>query len=351
MQRIIALIHIWCCLLLASPSILACTRVLWANDHAVIVGRTMDWRGDMHTNLWIYPRGMAREGLAEKNSMHWVSKYGSIVATAHDVLTTDGMNEKGLAAHLLWLNETDYGTRNDRLPGMSVLMVAQYYLDNFSSVEEAVRFVTSTRFQIEPFALETPLNLHFLLEDSTGDSAIIEYINGEPHIYHDRSHVVVTNSPTYDIQLEQMHLYQGLGGILPLPGSTASPDRFVRASYYLGRLPQPTSDRSAITEILSVTNNTAIPYAMASADHPIPSETIWETALDLTHRVYYFISTSQHNLLWANLNQFNLNVSAPTLKLDLVNHPDLSGDVTSLFLPCNTATNFNKELLSKGFLA
>jgi penicillin V acylase-like amidase (Ntn superfamily) len=90
---------------------------------------------------------------------------------------------------------------------------------------------------------------------------------------------------------------------------------------------------------------------MASVDHPIPSETIWETALDLTHRVYYFISTSQHNLLWANLNQFNLNASAPTLKLDLVNQPDLSGDVTSLFLPCNTATNFNKEALSKGFLA
>lgn len=311
--------------------VFACTRALWKNDQAVVVGRTMDWSGDMKSNLWVYPRGIERDGLALVNSMSWISKYGSIVTTAYDAISTDGMNEKGLGVHLFWLEESDYGQRQDNLPAISVLMWEQYYLDNFATVEEAVRFTQSTQFQIEKFELDQAMTVHLILDDSTGDSAIIEYLDGQVHIYHDHHYTVATNSPSYDKQLINLQSYKGYGGDKPLPGTTDSTDRFVRAAFYSDRLPTPMNSRDAIMKILSVTNNTAMPYGASTAERPEPSETIWHTALDLSHHIYYFISTNTHNLIWANLDKFNLAAGAPILKLDLVNSPHLVGDVTNQF--------------------
>jgi penicillin V acylase-like amidase (Ntn superfamily) len=313
------------------PSVSACTRALWVNDQNVVVGRTMDWNGEMKSNLWVFPRGIEREGFADVNSMRWKSKYGSIVTNAHDAIATDGMNEKGFAAHIFWLIESDYGQRNESLPGMSVLMWEQYYLDNFATVDEAVRSTEGSPFQLEPFALEEPMSLHLVIEDASGDSAIFEYIDGQLHIYHDRSYVAVTNSPTFDKQLVNLRGYKGFGGDNALPGTTESTDRFVRAAYYALHLPQPTSSRDAIAKILSVTSNTAMPSQELSAERTWASRTIWHTALDLTHRIYYFMSTDTHSLIWANLDKFNLKEGAPILKLDLVNQDNLAGDITNKF--------------------
>lgn len=96
-------------LLADSAGSLACTRVVYlGNNDDVITARSMDWKLDVATNLYILPRGIARTGESGPNSIKWTAKYGSVVATGYDVSTTDGMNEKGLAAELLWLVESQY---------------------------------------------------------------------------------------------------------------------------------------------------------------------------------------------------------------------------------------------------
>ena len=82
----------------------ACTRFVYlgANDQ-VITGRSMDWKTDVGTNLWVFPRGMKRSGEVGPNSIQWTSKHGSVIASGYDISTTDGMNEAGLVANLLWL--------------------------------------------------------------------------------------------------------------------------------------------------------------------------------------------------------------------------------------------------------
>ena len=49
------------------------------------------------------------------------------------------MNEKGFGVNLLWLGSSDYGARDAQRPGLSMSLWAQYFLDNFATVEEAVR--------------------------------------------------------------------------------------------------------------------------------------------------------------------------------------------------------------------
>jgi penicillin V acylase-like amidase (Ntn superfamily) len=95
----------------ASPgSTEACTRALYvAKDGTVIVGRSMDWGEDMHSNMWVLPRGMKRDGRGGKNTISWESKYGSLIVSAYDIGTAEGMNEKGLVVNELALVESDYG--------------------------------------------------------------------------------------------------------------------------------------------------------------------------------------------------------------------------------------------------
>lgn len=323
----------------STSSVLACTRVLNAdNSKAVLVGRTMDWSQDMKTNLIVYPRDIERTGWASVNPLKWTSKYGSIVATVFDAMTTDGMNEKGFAAHILWLNEADYGVRDKKLTGMSVVLWAQFYLDNFQSVDEAVRFTEKKSFQLEPFfypGTQDGINVHLALEDAKGDSAIIEYTDGVVHIFHNRKYAVLTNSPSFEQQLKNLEKYKGFGGDIALPGTTDSLDRFVRATYYGINLPKAKSTNEAITYLLSVVQNISEPYGVSSTEHQEIEPTLWRTVSDLTHRIYYFNSSTNLNYIWAQLDKFNLATGSPIMKLDLSSDPDLTGDVSKKFKPVN----------------
>ncbi len=100
----------------------ACTRVVYlGQEGTVITARSMDWMSDMGSNLWVFPRGMRRDGAVGPNSIQWTSRYGSVVVSVFDAATADGMNEKGLVANLLYLAETRYPTPapNDK-PGGAV---------------------------------------------------------------------------------------------------------------------------------------------------------------------------------------------------------------------------------------
>jgi len=85
----------------------------------------MDWKTDIGTNLWILPRGMARTGEVGSNSIKWTSRYGSVIASAYEVSTSDGMNEKGLVVNLLWLVESEYPKPGSNKPGLALSLWAQ----------------------------------------------------------------------------------------------------------------------------------------------------------------------------------------------------------------------------------
>ena len=118
-----------------------CTRVVYSGTNGMVAtGRSMDWKTEMHSNLWAFPRGMMRSGEAGENSLKWTSRYGSVVTSAFEIASTDGMNEKGLVANLLWLPETKYPLRDKNKPGLAITAWVQYMLDNFATVEEAVSY-------------------------------------------------------------------------------------------------------------------------------------------------------------------------------------------------------------------
>jgi penicillin V acylase-like amidase (Ntn superfamily) len=202
--------------------------VYLGSDGVVITGRSMDWMEDMKSNLWAFPAGMKRDGAAGTNTPAWVSKYGSITVSAYDFATTDGMNEAGLVANLLYLAESDYGEPDGSRPHLSISSWAQYVLDNFA---EAVEALSAEPFQIvAPVVPDLPLaQLHSSLSDANGDSALFEYIGGKLLIHHGKRYQVMTNSPRFDDQLALNAYWQSIGGLTFLPGTNRAADRFARA--------------------------------------------------------------------------------------------------------------------------
>lgn len=183
----------------------AYTRVVYQGlGTTVVTARSMDWKEDIGTNLWIFPRGMERTGEVGPNSLKWTATYGSVIASAYDMSTTDGMNEKGLVANLLWLVESKYPEWDQTKPGLSVAAWTQYVLDNFATVAEAVAELKKESFVViidNMPGTARMANVHLSLSDVSGDNAIFEYVAGKLVIYHDRSYQVMTNSPTFDEQL------------------------------------------------------------------------------------------------------------------------------------------------------
>ena len=219
----------------------ACTRALYVSkDGTVITGRSMDWGEDMMSNMWVLPRGMQRDGRGGKNTISWVSKYGSLIVTAYDIGTADGMNEKGLVASELALVESDYGKPAEGAKVISLSTWPQYVLDNFATVAEVVADLQKEAFSVQTVILGTgrPANMHLAISDATGDSAIFEYVRGRLVIHHGKQYKVMTNSPTYEKQLAIMEYWKDAGGLeKSLPGTSRAADRFVRATFLLERAP------------------------------------------------------------------------------------------------------------------
>lgn len=305
-----------------------CTRVMRSEaSGSVLVGRNMDFHQDLQTTLWALPRGIERSaGVA--GSPSWRAKHGSVVAASFDIMSVDGLNEAGLAGHILWLAEAEYGPRDEARPALPLSLWLQYFLDNSATVAEAVAWIEESRVQLLPVADPTTgeaPTLHLALDDAGGDSAIVEYEGGNAKVWHDRDYRVMTNSPTFDKQLEQLERVEGFGGDLPLPGTTDAADRFARASYYSSRLPEPKSQVEAIAGMFSVIRNAAQPFRVPDPDKPFASQTIWQTVTDLTNRRYVFESTTRPNIVWVDLDDLDLSEGASPGRLDLVGDKALEG--------------------------
>ncbi|MEF9603339.1 linear amide C-N hydrolase [Paracoccus sp. PXZ] len=307
---------------LSAPAADACTRVTYLGPEGrVLTGRSMDWSMPMLSNLWLLPRGMKRDGAAGPRSVEWVSKYGSVVVSGYDISTVDGMNEAGLAANMLWLLKSQYPEDDGQTPRMSLSVWAQFFLDNFATVDEAVQYLRAHPFHtvtkdvpIQPGKLTT---VHLSLSDATGDSAILEWIDGELQIHHGREYRVMTNDPPYAEQLAIVDYWKGMNPRESLPGSTRAADRFVRAGTYIDMVVQSDDPRVAAAAVFSVVRNASVPYGVSIPDAPNLSTTRWRVVADQKSRIYYVESAISPNTLWVEMEKLDFSEGAPVRKLDL----------------------------------
>jgi len=296
----------------------------------MVVARSMDLFVSDEPQIVVMPRGQQHDGDAGKHSLQWRSKYGSLVVTAfHTRTASDGMNEKGLAAHLLYLSGSEYPDAIPDALSLSNTLWAQYILDNFATVNEALEGTKNLSIVATKVKGRT-WPIHLSIEDSTGDSAVIEFIKGEIKIYHGKEYRVMTNEPPYAIQLANLKQYKLFGGNKALPGDTDPLSRFVRVATYLKTLPTSNTGLDATAGILSVIRTAMVPFGAedtSGSDTEDSWPTRWVTVADLSNKLFFFNSTTAPNIIWFDLKKMDFSENAKTLSIDPT-AIDLEGDVT-----------------------
>jgi penicillin V acylase-like amidase (Ntn superfamily) len=284
----------------------------------------------------VLPRGLAHDGgklgeaVVAANPLRWTSKYGSLVTTVYGMGTADGMNERGLSGHMLYLPSTDFGPPDPAKPALQAGLWVQYLLDTAATVPEALALLDDVQLvMVEAHGART--TVHLALEDASGDSSIIEFISGKQVVHHGRAFRVMTNDPPYDEQLELLkaHDFSKPSSDMPLPGNVNPRDRFARATYFLSMMPAPKTEREGVAAMFAIARNVSVPFGAPYKDFGIYN-TEYRTVSDDTEKRYFFELTTSPNVIWAELNKFDLQPGAPVMML----HPDnidLSGDVTAKF--------------------
>lgn len=309
-------------LCLTASQSFACTRAVYLGPEGrVLTGRTMDWKLPMTSNLWVFPRGMKRDGAAGPRSVEWTSRFGSMIVTGYDIATVDGMNEEGLVANLQWLTDAVYPGDDGETPRLSLSVWAQYFLDNFATVADAVVHLRETR--IDAASGDVPgqegrlTTVHLSLSDATGDSAILEWIDGELVIHHSRDYRVMTNEPRFEEQLAVTRYWSGVDARQFIPGTSRASDRFVRASFYIDTVRQSDDPRIAAASVFSVIRNASVPYGISIADAPNLSTTRWRVVADQKDKLFYVESAISPNVFWVDLRKLDFSEGASVKWLDL----------------------------------
>lgn len=239
-----------------APAAQACSRILWkTQDHGTFVTRTMDWSEQTHPHLMNFPAGTSYLTHSEKTNKI-TSKYDVTGLTTYGFIT-DGVNSQGLSGNLLYDGEMDLNVKSSNKDGS--LTYLRNMLSQYKSVDEVVTALKQGSPSVE-FVKGVPIRiaLHLSFQDSTGDSAIVEWRDGEPKIWHGKQYTVLTNQPGYAQHLanverskrgwgekEQQWSQTNLG----TGGNTNPEDRFIHATYFSGHLTEPTGPINGILKL------------------------------------------------------------------------------------------------------
>lgn len=324
-----------------------CTRILnnIEKDH-VTVARNMDWEFNLDGTLFLNPAEGIRKGLSKKEQAKYQLSDSQILTwpIKHKTISTmigsegewgfcDGMNDKGFVANILYDTDCSFNIElTEKGQALSILRWGQYLIDSFATVQDAVNYLEKddTGRNIRFFPALIPgdssqqATLHAAISDTSGDSAIIEIKDSKPTIYHDRNHSVMTNEPSYPVQIQLNEYWQYQWGrglaqnpqpVFTVPGGYSSVQRFERASYYrslqleLQKEPFEIIDR--VGQVAGMIATCKIPQGFTTAnsnsgnseneDQPLNSYTLWTNIARCNSPRYYFVSNINMQTLWLDM--------------------------------------------------
>jgi len=258
MNRLIPFIFLFLAFFKAAEG---CTAFqLKAQDGSFLYCRTMEFGYKLNSDVLVVPQGMDYTGSAlGQPGLKWKTKYGFVGMnqTLEPTLVSDGMNEKGLVVGVLYLPtfaqfETPDRQKTDRTLGSWEL--SAFLLGTCSTIAEVKAALPTVVVAQQPLPgmKDFILPVHYYISDQTGAAIVVEYVNGQRHVYDDPMGVL-TNSPPFDWHLNNLANYVNLApvneapvkfadwtvpnigqgsGLLGLPGDYTSPSRFVRATLF-----------------------------------------------------------------------------------------------------------------------
>lgn len=313
-----------------SPDAGACTRVFYhGSDSTFVIGRSLDWKTPIPTNLYVYPAGMDKVGSDAPGAIKWTSKYGAVYAVGYDGGITEGMNEKGLVINGLFCKGTVYDNDETKnRPPMSLAVFVGWLLDMNETTDEVIAVLKEHNFSLSGATFDggTVSALHWGITDASGKTAILEFDHGVVKVYDPGDYRAMTNDPQWPDMMAIMAYWDKIGGTHMLPGTVSSPDRCVRANFFAHHVEATADPSLAVSITRSILVNSSVPYTYLIEGEPNVSSTQWRSYADIKNRRFYFDIVTNPGYYYIDLTKCDLRKGAPVLKLDTSKETMLIGE-------------------------
>ena len=287
-----------------------CSGIRFIDDKGnMYFGRNLDWSFDYGEKVVVTPRNFKRKLAFENDLSQGLATIGPCLVVDDVPLYFDCANEEGLA--IAGLNFPGY-CQYEEAPVEGKVNIAAYEFPlwitscfrTVDEVEEALKDVAIVGKQIND---QFPISqLHFIIGDATR-SIVVEYMADGMHIHHNDIDVLA-NQPTFDWHIEHLRSYMNLSPeftpvvkwgkqelkpygsgsqLVGLPGSTYSPDRFVRLAYLNSHYPEKSTEKENVSRMFHTLAGVAMADGQAKMEDGRFEITVYTGGISMATKTYY----------------------------------------------------------------
>ncbi len=316
-----------------------CTAITYnTKDH--YFGRNFDLEFSYKETVTITPRNYP----FKFRKIEDINKHYAIIGMAYVSdnypLYYDAINEKGLGmAGLNFPDNADYKKEKDDKNNIASFEFIPYILSQCSNVEEAKKLLSKINIADINFSEQLQASpLHWIISDKEF-SITVESVKDGLKIY-DNPVGVLTNNPTFDIQLFNLNNYMSLSverpinnfseklnldvysrgmGSLGLPGDLSSASRFVKATFTKMNSISGDSESESISQFFHILGSVDQQRGCVHMGENKYEITIYSSCCNMDKGIYYY--TTYENSQITGIDMFKENLDGK----DLINYDLIQG--------------------------
>ncbi len=291
-------------------------------------GRTLDYDFSYGDEVTIAPKNFQFNFRKEKS----INSHYAMIGMAHVIedypLYHDAINEKGLGmAGLNFVGNADYKEYVEGKDNIAQFEFIPWVLSQCANVKEARALVEKMNLLNISFNDKLLVaQLHWIISDSE-ESITVESVKEGIKIY-ENPVGVLTNNPTFDMQMFALNNYMNLStkspennfskklnlkqysrgmGAIGLPGDISSQSRFVRVAFTKMNSISGEGEKESVSQFFHILNSVDQQRGCCNLGDGKYEITIYTSCCNTNKGIYYYTSYDNHQITAVNMNKENLD--------------------------------------------
>ncbi len=306
-----------------------CTAITYSTkDH--YFGRNLDLEYSYKETVTITPRNYEFKFRKVENINNHYAIIGMAYVANDYPLYYDGINEKGLGmAGLNFPKNADYKEIIEGKENVAPFEFIPYVLSQCDNIEDAKKILDNINIAQINFSEELPASpLHWIIADKE-KSIIVESVKEGLKVY-DNPVGVLTNNPTFDMQLFNLNNYMSLSteqpannfskelnletysrgmGAMGLPGDLSSASRFVKATFTKMNSKSGDTESESISQFFHILSSVYQQRGCVYMGEGKYEITIYSSCCNMDKGIYYYTTYENSQITGIDMNKEDLNTS------------------------------------------
>lgn len=292
-------------------------------------GRNLDLEFSYNETVTITPRNFPIPFRTKETLRNHYSIIGMAFVNKGFPLYYDATNEFGLSMAGLNFPGNGYfeAPKEDEKDNISPFEFIPWILSQCRNVDEAEKLIKRIRLADIPFSKELPITpLHWMVADRDR-SVVVESVKDGLHIY-DNPVGVMTNNPTFDIQLFRLNDYRhvsaaaspdsfapglslneysrGMGGI-GIPGDLSSGSRFVKVAFTKMNSVSEDTEESSVSQFFHILGSVEQQRGCCDLGDGKYEITIYSSCCNTDKGIYYYRTYDNSQISAVDMNNEDLD--------------------------------------------